>query len=113
MTIRTVAEYGDEQADEGLDCPTRLARPNSRRERGQGNINFPCSADHEQDWQPYPVDPSLAMCDDHTYVHTYCGNNSRVFIREGRKIKINFPCSAEHDEQDWQPYPVDPYPCYL
>ena len=28
-----------------------------RRERGQGNIHFPCSADHEQDWQPYPVDP--------------------------------------------------------
>ena len=28
-----------------------------RHARGQGNINFPCSADHEQDWQPYPVDP--------------------------------------------------------
>ena len=28
-----------------------------RRERGQGNINFPCSADHVQDWQLYPVDP--------------------------------------------------------
>ena len=42
-----------------------------RRERGQGNIDFPCSADHEQDWQPYPVDPSLAMCDDHTYIYTY------------------------------------------
>ena len=28
-----------------------------RGERGQGNIHFPCSADHEQDWQPYPVDP--------------------------------------------------------
>ena len=28
-----------------------------RRERGQGNIHLPCSADHEQDWQPYPVDP--------------------------------------------------------
>ena len=28
-----------------------------RRERGQGNVHFPCSADHEQDWQPYPVDP--------------------------------------------------------
>ena len=27
-----------------------------KRERGQGNINFPCSADHEQDWQPYPLD---------------------------------------------------------
>ena len=32
-----------------------------RRERGQGNIHFRCSADHEQDWQPYPVDP-----------YTYC-----------------------------------------
>ena len=28
-----------------------------RRERRQGNIHFTCSADHEQDWQPYPVDP--------------------------------------------------------
>ena len=28
-----------------------------RRERGQGNIHFPCSADDEQDWQPYSVDP--------------------------------------------------------
>ena len=28
-----------------------------RRERGQGDIHFPCSADHEQDWQPYPVYP--------------------------------------------------------
>ena len=27
-----------------------------RRERGQRNIHFfPCSADYEQDWQPYPV----------------------------------------------------------
>ena len=36
--------------------------------RGQGNINFPCLADHEQDWQPYPVDPYSAICDDHTYI---------------------------------------------
>ena len=42
-----------------------------RHARGQGNINFPCSADHEQDWQPYPVDPYSAICDDHTYMHTY------------------------------------------
>ena len=28
-----------------------------RRERGQRKIHFPCSADHQQDWQPYPVDP--------------------------------------------------------
>ena len=44
--------------------------------RGLRNFHFPCSADHEQDWQPYPVDPYFAKCD---------------------------------DEQDWQPYPVDPY----
>ena len=32
-----------------------------REQAGQGNINFPCSADHEQDWQPYPVDPYSAI----------------------------------------------------
>ena len=32
-----------------------------RHARGQGNIHFPCSADHEQDWQPYPVDPYSAI----------------------------------------------------
>ena len=42
-----------------------------RHPRGQGNIQFPCSVDHEQDWQPYPVDPYSAICDDHTYIHTY------------------------------------------
>ena len=39
-----------------------------RHARGQGNIHFPCSAGHEQDyWQPYTVDPYSAICDDHTY----------------------------------------------
>ena len=48
-----------------------------RRERGQENSNFPCSADHEQDWQPYLVDPySCYMCDS-TYIHTY---RSEVFV---------------------------------
>ena len=42
-----------------------------RHARGQGNFHFPCSADHEQDWLPYPVDPYSAICDDHTYIHTY------------------------------------------
>ena len=36
-----------------------------RRERGQGNIHFLCSADHKQDWQPYPVDPSFCL---HPYI---------------------------------------------
>ena len=38
-----------------------------RRERGQGNINFACSADHDQDWQPYPVDPYSTESADHTH----------------------------------------------
>ena len=41
-----------------------------RHARGQGNVHFPCSADHEQDWQLYPVDPYSTICDDHTYIHT-------------------------------------------
>ena len=43
-----------------------------RCERGQGNIHFSCSANHEQeDWQPYPVILYSAIRDDHTYIHTY------------------------------------------
>ena len=42
-----------------------------RNVREQGNVHFPCPADHEQDWQPYPVDPYSAICDDHTDIHTY------------------------------------------
>ena len=61
---------------------SRLARDGSaepvsrdqilRHARGQGNVYFPCSADHEQDWQPYPVDPYLLyVMTIHTYIHTY------------------------------------------
>ena len=32
-----------------------------RREWGQGNIHFSSSADREQDWQPYAVDPYSAI----------------------------------------------------
>ena len=39
-----------------------------RHARGQGNINFPCSADDKQDWQSCPVDLYSAICDDHTYL---------------------------------------------
>ena len=42
-----------------------------RHERGQGNIHFSCSADHVQDWQPYPIDPySCYMCD-HICMHAH------------------------------------------
>ena len=39
-----------------------------RRERGQGTFNFPCSADQEQDWQPYPVNVYSITCDYHTFI---------------------------------------------
>ena len=53
-----------------------------RRERGQGNSPFPCSADHEPDWQPYPVDTySCYMCD-HKYIH---GNRYRVYYLSSDK----------------------------
>ena len=38
-----------------------------RHERGQGNIHFSCSADHEQDWQPYAVDPYTLAINVTTY----------------------------------------------
>ena len=64
-------EHGDEQADAGRDCRTRLARPNFQARTGTGKNSFPSSADHEQDWQPYPVDPySCYMCD-YTYIHIF------------------------------------------
>ena len=48
---------------------TRLAKPNSQARTGTGEYYFPFSADHEQEWQPYPVDPYSAICDDHTYTY--------------------------------------------
>ena len=65
-----------------------------RRERGQGNVHFPCSADHEQDWQPYPVDQYSAICDDHTNIHTlrmddvWCGGR-KVHIGRYNTARIN------------------------
>ena len=55
-----------------------------RHARGQGKKYFPCSADHEQDWQSYPVDPYSAIGDDHpsihTYVHTYMQSEAEHFL---------------------------------
>ena len=55
-----------EQADAGRDGQIRLARPNSQARTGtERKFHFvPSSAGHEQDWQPYSVDPNSALCDD-------------------------------------------------
>ena len=42
-----------------------------RRKRGQGKVHFPFSADHEQDRQPYRVDPYSAESN-HTYMIDAC-----------------------------------------
>ena len=41
---------------------------------------FPCSADHEQDWQPYAVGLYSAISDDDTCIHIYsaCTLNYRL-----------------------------------
>ena len=46
-----------------------------------------CSADHEQDWLPYPVDPYSAICDDHTYIQCRALRNS-MFMRLGTGYEI-------------------------
>ena len=33
-----------------------------------GTEKYLFSLDHEEDWQPYPVDQYSAICDDHTYI---------------------------------------------
>ena len=74
-----------------------------RHVRGQGNIHFPCSADHEQDWQPYLVDPYSAICDDHTYIpspegrskslgkrcRTYCINSGALKRGNTRRLETS------------------------
>ena len=97
-------EYGDEQADAGRDCRTRLAKPNSQARTGTGkNINFPCSADHVQDWQPYPVDPYSCHMYDHTYNFRALSPRNLVLGYERRRI---FPsgvglASPSRDATNW------------
>ena len=55
------------------DGRTCLARPNFQaRTRIGRKTFFLCSADHEQDWQPYPVDPYQVLCYDMLYVMCCC-----------------------------------------
>ena len=69
VSTRFSLSVGNEQAYAGREGRTRVARPNSQARTGTGNIHFPCSADHEPDWQPTcPADPysAIIICDDHT-----------------------------------------------
>ena len=53
-----------------------------RHARRQGNIHFPCSADHEQDWQPYRlIHTLLYVMAIRTYIHTQEEGHTRFLIR--------------------------------
>ena len=76
---------------------TRLARPNSRARTGTGGYSFLCSADYEQDWQPYPVDQYSAIFGGRRYIiyiihtHTYCRVTNiarRVWINRARLPRL-------------------------
>ena len=72
-----------------------------RHAQGQGNVHFPCWADHEQDWQPYPVDPYSAICDDHTYIHTYSPRSHAFrYYYEGRSQNKNLASSVKNGTCD-------------
>ena len=63
-----------------------------RHARGHGNVYFPCSADHEQDWQPYPVDPYSAICDDHVYFIYCC-----FHLTSGKYSSRSLYCSPKQE----------------
>ena len=55
------------------DGTTEHVSRDQRRDRERGKNHFPCSADHEQDWQPYPVDPysTIIMATNSIALHPY------------------------------------------
>ena len=39
------------------------------------------TADYDQDWQPYPVEPYSATCDHHTYIHIVVELGGEIILR--------------------------------
>ena len=67
-----------------------------RHARGQRIIHFSSSADHEQDWQPYPVDPYSAIRDDHTYIHIHTCIHTYIYTYIPTYIPpVSLPCSSD------------------
>ena len=59
-----------------------------RRKRGQGKKHSPRLADHEQDWQPYPVDPCSAMYDMSIMLQFHYGRNMQADYPYGNVMVI-------------------------
>ena len=73
-----------------------------RHVRGQGNIHSPCSADHEQDWQPYPVHPYSAICDDHQtpFIIGTMGSMLNSSCDQGLDFDISLLCENSVNQID-------------
>ena len=63
-----------------------------RREQGQGGNHLPCSAVHEQDWQPYPADPYSPMSYDGVYPPSPTLQDARSRHRAGSILGSRNPC---------------------
>ena len=61
--------------------------PNSQARRTRKNM-FPCSADQEEDWQPYPVDPFSSECFHDGYMNTYMNTYVNVCICMITQLRI-------------------------
>ena len=40
-------------------------------------------------------------------------SRDQILRRERGQGNIHFLCSVDHVQEDWQPYAVDPYSCYI
>ena len=48
---------------------------------------FPCSADHDQDWLPYPVHPYFAESADHSHIYIHiCTYHGWMHLQEHYSI---------------------------
>ena len=60
-------EYGDDQADAGLDCRTHLARPNSQARTGTAKIFiFPVQLTTSRIGNLTRLGHTVAICNNHT-----------------------------------------------
>ena len=78
-------EYGDEQADAGRDCRTRLARPNSRAPTGTGDREifiFPDQRTTSRIDNLTRLMITLAICDDHTHIIRMIDDVVKVLRRD-------------------------------
>ena len=76
--------YGDEQADAGRDCRTRLERPNSQaRTDREIFFIFPIQLTTRKIGNHTRLILTLAICDDCTYKHTCCMVYAEDSLRAG------------------------------